>query len=59
MGQQEFKEISREEGKKSVNKSKNRYKNILPYNRTSVILTDGTGEDGDDYINANYIRVLV
>ncbi|CAD5119222.1 DgyrCDS7854 [Dimorphilus gyrociliatus] len=56
LGQQEFKEISREDGKKSCNKSKNRYKNILPYNRTSVILTDGTGEDGDDYINANYIR---
>ncbi|XP_063734374.1 tyrosine-protein phosphatase non-receptor type 6 isoform X2 [Eleginops maclovinus] len=49
---------SREEGQRPENKSKNRYKNILPFNETRVILED-TDPDvvGSDYINANYVRV--
>ncbi|CAG6015092.1 unnamed protein product [Menidia menidia] len=48
---------SREEGQRPENKSKNRYKNILPFNDTRVIL-DSADPDvvGSDYINANYVR---
>uniref|UniRef100_A0A1A7YPL5 Tyrosine-protein phosphatase non-receptor type n=2 Tax=Cyprinodontiformes TaxID=28738 RepID=A0A1A7YPL5_9TELE len=47
----------RKEGQKPENKSKNRYKNILPFDTTRVIIreTDSDGP-GSDYINANYIR---
>uniref|UniRef100_A0A673AMX4 protein-tyrosine-phosphatase n=1 Tax=Sphaeramia orbicularis TaxID=375764 RepID=A0A673AMX4_9TELE len=46
---------SREEGQRPENKSKNRYKNILPFNDTRVILQDTDPEVvGSDYINANY-----
>uniref|UniRef100_A0A8C6P1F2 protein-tyrosine-phosphatase n=1 Tax=Nothobranchius furzeri TaxID=105023 RepID=A0A8C6P1F2_NOTFU len=49
----------RKEGQKPENKSKNRYKNILPFDTTRVIIreTDSDGP-GSDYINANYIRVM-
>ncbi|CAL1530188.1 unnamed protein product [Lymnaea stagnalis] len=46
---------SREKGSKPENKAKNRYKNILPYDYTRVILSDGNEELGTDYINANLI----
>uniref|UniRef100_A0A183B466 Protein-tyrosine-phosphatase n=1 Tax=Echinostoma caproni TaxID=27848 RepID=A0A183B466_9TREM len=47
---------SREEGSKYYNRDKNRYKNILPYDRTLVRLRDGDPKElGSDYINANYI----
>ncbi|XP_037640145.1 tyrosine-protein phosphatase non-receptor type 6 isoform X2 [Sebastes umbrosus] len=48
---------SREEGQRPENKSKNRYKNILPFDDTRVILQD-TDPDvvGSDYINGNYVR---
>nr|XP_040021686.1 tyrosine-protein phosphatase non-receptor type 6 isoform X1 [Gasterosteus aculeatus aculeatus] len=48
---------SREEGQRPENKSKNRYKNILPFNDTRVPLR-GRNADvvGSDYINANYVR---
>ncbi|XP_029136102.1 tyrosine-protein phosphatase non-receptor type 6 isoform X1 [Labrus bergylta] len=48
---------SREEGQRPENKSKNRYKNILPFNDTRVALQD-TDPDvvGSDYINANYVK---
>ncbi|TNN54555.1 Tyrosine-protein phosphatase non-receptor type 6 [Liparis tanakae] len=48
---------SREEGQRPENKSKNRYKNILPFNDTRVRLQD-TDPDvvGSDYINGNYVR---
>uniref|UniRef100_A0A8C4F132 protein-tyrosine-phosphatase n=1 Tax=Dicentrarchus labrax TaxID=13489 RepID=A0A8C4F132_DICLA len=46
---------SREEGQRPENKSKNRYKNILPFNDTRVILQDTDPQVvGSDYINANY-----
>lgn len=48
---------SREEGQRPENKSKNRYKNILPFNDTRVILQDSDPEIvGSDYINANYVK---
>lgn len=38
-----------------VNKNKNRYANVLPYDDTRVHLNAQLGTDGSDYINANYI----
>ncbi|XP_018908297.2 uncharacterized protein [Bemisia tabaci] len=49
-------EYSCSEGEKSVNKKKNRYKDILPFNITRVILSEYAGIPGSDYINANYIK---
>ncbi|XP_075882657.1 tyrosine-protein phosphatase non-receptor type 11b isoform X3 [Nelusetta ayraudi] len=47
----------RKEGQKPENKSKNRYKNILPFDTTRVeILEADPDVAGSDYINANYIR---
>lgn len=40
-----------EEGKKPENKSRNRFRNILPYDHSRVVLDKG----GNDYINASYI----
>ncbi|XP_021339451.1 receptor-type tyrosine-protein phosphatase mu-like isoform X1 [Mizuhopecten yessoensis] len=37
------------------NKSKNRYKSIHPYDHSRVILDTLPGENGSDYINADYI----
>uniref|UniRef100_H2SW25 protein-tyrosine-phosphatase n=1 Tax=Takifugu rubripes TaxID=31033 RepID=H2SW25_TAKRU len=48
----------RKEGQKPENKSKNRYKNILPFDTTRVeIMETDSDLPGSDYINANYIRV--
>uniref|UniRef100_A0A3Q2XRD1 protein-tyrosine-phosphatase n=1 Tax=Hippocampus comes TaxID=109280 RepID=A0A3Q2XRD1_HIPCM len=48
----------RKEGMKPENKSKNRYKNILPFDTTRVEIRDADPDvPGSDYINANYIRV--
>lgn len=44
------------EGQKEVNRRKNRYKDILPYNCTRVILSEYPGVPGSDYINANLIK---
>ncbi|XP_071029442.1 tyrosine-protein phosphatase non-receptor type 6-like isoform X1 [Oncorhynchus clarkii lewisi] len=47
---------SREEGMRPENKSKNRYKNILPFDETRVILSSGDPDIiGSDYINGNYV----
>ncbi|XP_057603055.1 tyrosine-protein phosphatase non-receptor type 11-like [Hippopotamus amphibius kiboko] len=47
----------RKEGQRLENKPKNRYKNILPFDTTRVILRDvDDSVPGADYINANYIR---
>uniref|UniRef100_A0A4W4EFT5 Tyrosine-protein phosphatase non-receptor type n=1 Tax=Electrophorus electricus TaxID=8005 RepID=A0A4W4EFT5_ELEEL len=48
---------SRDEGMRPENKSKNRYKNILPFDETRVILQDRDPHVvGSDYINANYVK---
>ncbi|XP_026139710.1 tyrosine-protein phosphatase non-receptor type 6 isoform X2 [Carassius auratus] len=47
---------SRDEGMRPENKSKNRYKNILPFDDTRVILENADPNVvGSDYINANYV----
>ncbi|XP_052002954.1 tyrosine-protein phosphatase non-receptor type 6-like isoform X2 [Xyrauchen texanus] len=47
---------SRDEGMRPENKSKNRYKNILPFDETRVVLQNADPSVvGSDYINANYI----
>lgn len=47
---------SRDEGMRPENKSKNRYKNILPFDETRVILENADPNAvGSDYINANYV----
>uniref|UniRef100_A0AAX7VBI4 Tyrosine-protein phosphatase non-receptor type n=1 Tax=Astatotilapia calliptera TaxID=8154 RepID=A0AAX7VBI4_ASTCA len=58
--QQECKLLySRKEGQRPENKNKNRYKNILPFDHTRVVLKDGDpDEPGSDYINANIIMVV-
>ncbi|CAG9558167.1 unnamed protein product [Danaus chrysippus] len=44
------------EGMKAENFNKNRYRNILPYDQTRVLLRGRDGRTESDYINANYIR---
>lgn len=47
---------NRQVGQRPENRSKNRYKNILPIDEYRVILTDGDpNTSGSDYINANFI----
>ncbi|XP_075972361.1 protein tyrosine phosphatase non-receptor type corkscrew [Anticarsia gemmatalis] len=50
--------FDRMEGSKPENIRKNRYKNIIPFDRTRVVLRDipPDAPPGSDYINANYIR---
>ncbi|KAM8864123.1 tyrosine-protein phosphatase non-receptor type 11b isoform 1-T6 [Spinachia spinachia] len=49
----------RKEGQKPENKSKNRYKNILPFDTTRVELQEIDPDvPGSDYINANCIRSM-
>jgi tyrosine-protein phosphatase non-receptor type 11 len=53
--QQECKHLfSRKEGQRPENRGKNRYKNILPFDHTRVILKD-VEAGNTDYINANRI----
>lgn len=42
-------------GAKEINRKKNRYKDILPFDHSRVILQRKDGQDTGDYINANYI----
>ncbi|RZF37293.1 hypothetical protein LSTR_LSTR005625 [Laodelphax striatellus] len=51
-----LKQYSCSEGEKEVNKKKNRYKDILPFDLSRVILNEYAGIPGSDYINANYIK---
>lgn len=55
--QEPTKFISRREGKRAGNVNKNRYKNIIPYDHTRIVLETDDESDGSDYINANYIEV--
>uniref|UniRef100_A0A8C2FHM4 Tyrosine-protein phosphatase non-receptor type n=1 Tax=Cyprinus carpio TaxID=7962 RepID=A0A8C2FHM4_CYPCA len=49
---------NRDEGMRPENKSKNRYKNILPFDDTRVVLQNADPNVvGSDYINANYVIV--
>ncbi|CCD70155.1 Tyrosine-protein phosphatase non-receptor type ptp-2 [Caenorhabditis elegans] len=48
--------LSKREGRRPVNAEKNRYKNIVPFDHTRVILTDRPNTPGSDYINASYVR---
>ncbi|XP_013186983.2 tyrosine-protein phosphatase non-receptor type 11 [Amyelois transitella] len=51
-------QFDRMEGSKPENIRKNRYKNIIPFDHTRVVLKDipADAPPGSDYINANYIR---
>lgn len=42
-----------------VNRPKNRFTNILPYDHSRIKLMPTDDEEGTDYINANYIPVSV
>lgn len=61
---QEFKTLKRfsdadyscSEAKKDINRRKNRYRDILPFDYTRVALSEYPDEPGSDYINANYIK---
>lgn len=47
---------SRKEGERPENKAKNRYKNILPFDHSRVVLRGGDPNVvGSDYINANFV----
>ena len=51
--------FSRKEGNKQENRPKNRFKNILPFDSTRVVLKEShsaTRRTDGDYINANYIN---
>ena len=59
MQQTEFRSTySRKIGVLPDNRAKNRFRNILPFDHTRVVLTEGADESvpGSDYINANYIN---
>ena len=50
---------SKREGRKQENASKNRYKNVLPFDDSRIKLKTDTDEPRQsDYINANYVEVL-
>lgn len=49
-------EFSCAQGEIEVNRKKNRYKDILPFDQTRVLLSDYPGVPGSDYINANFIK---
>ncbi|KAJ7317582.1 hypothetical protein JRQ81_003744, partial [Phrynocephalus forsythii] len=48
--------ISTEAGSQKENLKKNRYKDILPYDQTRVVLNSLAEEGQGDYINANFIQ---
>lgn len=44
------------EGEKRCNSSRNRYKDIVPFDHTRVKLSEPSGDPPSDYINASYIK---
>ncbi|XP_071805162.1 tyrosine-protein phosphatase non-receptor type 11-like isoform X1 [Asterias amurensis] len=52
--QLDAKHLLKRHGDEPENKAKNRYRNILPFEDSRVILKDN---EGGDYINANYIDI--
>ncbi|KAI4575190.1 hypothetical protein MJG53_003120 [Ovis ammon polii x Ovis aries] len=50
---------STEAGSRPENLRKNRYKDVLPYDQTRVILSLLQEEGHGDYINGNFIRVIL
>ncbi|CAB3404952.1 unnamed protein product [Caenorhabditis bovis] len=48
--------FSKREGRREINVDKNRYRNIVPFDHSRVILTDRAGVPGGDYINASYVK---
>lgn len=46
-------------GSQSVNKSKNRYSHVIPFNSNRVKLTKLLNAEGSDYINASYINTYL
>ena len=58
---QDLKEIGRDQSCSAaelpVNRGKNRFTNILPYDHSRVKLLPTDDEEGSDYINANYMPV--
>ena len=44
------------QGELEVNRKKNRYKDILPFDASRVVLSEYPGVPGSDYINANHIK---
>ncbi|XP_057296349.1 tyrosine-protein phosphatase non-receptor type 12-like [Hydractinia symbiolongicarpus] len=51
----EYVRVPTSEGSKEVNRKKNRYKDILPFDHSRVVLPKERFVDGSDYINANII----
>ncbi|KAG1670909.1 Leucine-rich repeats and immunoglobulin-like domains protein 3 [Nymphon striatum] len=43
-------------GQLETNRRKNRYKDILPYDRTRVVLQENNSDPDSDYINASYVK---
>ncbi|XP_071838148.1 uncharacterized protein [Apostichopus japonicus] len=52
------KQYQSEVGEKVENKEKNRFKNMLPYDHSRVVLESSGGDPHSDYYNANYITGL-
>ncbi|KAK3566217.1 hypothetical protein QTP86_029348, partial [Hemibagrus guttatus] len=48
--------LTTQAGEVKENIKKNRYKDILPYDQTRVVLSPTTPEYNSDYINANFIK---